>query len=55
MLGIINDAAAADDDGDGGDQNENVLLSLQAKTRVKLSFLDHLAKFWELQVSASSS
>ena len=24
---------------------------VQAKTRVKLNFLDHLAKFWELQVS----
>lgn len=24
---------------------------IQAKTRVKLNFLDHLAKFWELQVS----
>jgi hypothetical protein len=24
---------------------------MQAKTRVKLNFLDHLAKFWELQVS----
>ena len=24
---------------------------MQAKTRVKLNFLDNLAKFWELQVS----
>ena len=23
---------------------------LKAKTRIKLNFLDHLAKFWELQV-----
>ena len=26
---------------------------MQAKTRVKLNFLDNLAKFWELQVSVS--
>ena len=24
---------------------------VQAKTRVKLNFLEHLAKFWELQVT----
>ena len=27
---------------------------LQAKTRVKLNFLENLAKFWELQVRAFS-
>lgn len=26
----------------------------QAKSRVKLNFLENLAKFWELQVSANS-
>ena len=31
--------------------NDLVVSGAQAKTRVKLNFLDNLAKFWELQVS----
>lgn len=32
--------------------NEQLIFVFQAKSRMKLNFLDQLAKFWELQVSS---